>query len=168
MIKNSVHPSVCTSICQSVHPSFHLPQQAHLAGPQFLWQTLGPLWQVLRPIQPAFRPLKLALIPLQLTPRILQLALRPLLLALRPVWIDRWMDGWTNRWLDGQKFTLFYRTDSYQSCCPATLWDQRGKGTTDLMMPLGNWLQLLFDPQLGLFEPKLNPFLRLYQYHYNF
>ena len=116
----SVHPSVNLYI----HPSISSNRPIWQAL-RPLWQALGPLWQALRPIQPALRPLKLALRPLQLTPRTLQLALRPLLLALRPLLLagetDGWMDGWTNRWLDGQKFTLFYRTNYYQSRCSATL-----------------------------------------------
>ena len=62
------------------------------------------------------------------------------------------MDGWTDGRMDGRTENLPILQDfvPYRSRCPATAqlqpknYIKRGKGTTDHMMPLGDWFPNLF------------------------
>ena len=148
----SVHLSVRPSIRPSVRPSVHQPIHPPLKGSKASHTGLDPASQASESARQASESASQA-----------SEALRPDWLGLRSAWqalgpwregkgrTDRWMDGWTDRRtdgrMDGQTENLPILQDFvlYWGCCPATAQPypknciKWGKGTADLMMPLGAW-----------------------------
>ena len=139
----------------SVRPSIRSFVQPPSRAQEPARQALDPARQASEPASQASEPASQASEPASQASEALRpawLALRPDWLGLRPAWLalgpsrggkDAQTDGWT----DGRTENLPILLDfvPYRGLCPATAQLEpkncikRGKGTADLMMPLGDW-----------------------------
>ena len=150
----SIHPSVCPSVCLSIHPS---PSGPASQASQPASQASQPASLVSQPANQAFQPASEAS---QLASQASEPASKPgdrQKYGQTDRWRDGWIDGWMDRWMDRQ--TNGWK-DGWMENLPilqdfVTYWGRHPaipqlqsknsiKGTSDQMMPLGNWFSPFF------------------------
>ena len=141
-IRPSVRTYVCPYICPSVHP--FPPSRAQELARQALdpaSQASEPARQALEPLRPELAGSKACLAGSWALEEGNEWTIE---------WLDEWINGWMDRWMEN--LPILQDFVPYRGCCLAIAQlrpkncIKRGKGTTEYMMLLGNWLGLKRAP----------------------